>query len=658
MGKTSEELKGLEIKIPTYVDAVVHGKNISPRKKIRLAVTAAIAILWSFFHIYTSYFGILEAWRHRSVTLSFVLVLTFLYYPTKTKNWKSFRGVLLSILDQFGIALSLAAIGYMWFGYEGIIDREGMPNTYDLIFGGLTVLLVIEITRRTVGYGMAVLSSCFIVYMLLGHLIPGDMGIPPIDFMKFIDTMFNSTYGLFGIIMGAMSTVVIIFVIFGGFLSFSRVGDFFIRFAYGWTGHRVGGPAKVAVVASGFMGMVSGAAASNVVTTGAFTIPLMKRVGYNPEFAGAVEASASMGGQIMPPVMGAAAFIIAEQLRIPYINLCLYALIPAVLHFVAIGMMVHYEARKKNLPTLSKGELPDVIGLFKREGYLVLPVITIVLFLVMGYTPQTAGFWSIVTILIVTVFKKSSRMKWDVILSAMETGAKNAISITAVCACAGIIVGAVVMTGMGLKLSRLVLLASGGYPLLGLFFVMIASLILGMGMTTVSAYVILAVLAVPALVKMGIMPLAAHMFVFYFAIISNVTPPVAIAAYAAAGISQGNPFKTGVEGFRISLGVFTIPYIFAINPALLMQGSVLQIAEAVVSASLGIWALTSALQGWMFTRMKHFVRLITAAAALGFLFPNVLYSALGAILVIFAVLIQWRRNRNTLGGEHGRTEHR
>jgi len=642
MEESRGETKELEVKIPTCVDSALRDKSLSSRRKLRLGIMAAIAILWSFFHIYTSYFGIMEAWRHRSLTLSFVLILSFLYYPSKAKNLKSLKGVLLFVLDNLGIILSLIVIAYMWFGYDGIIDREGMPNTNDLIFGGLTVFLVMEITRRTVGYGMTVLSLCFVLYMLFGYLIPGDMGIPKIDLAKFIDTMFNSTYGLFGIIMGAMSTVVIIFVIFGGFLSFSKVGDFFIRFSYGLTGHRVGGPAKVAVVASGFMGMVSGAAASNVVTTGAFTIPLMKRVGYKPEFAGAVEASASMGGQIMPPVMGAAAFIIAEQLRIPYIKLCFYALVPAILHFVAVGMMVHYEARRKNLLTLSKKELPDVLGIVKSEGYLILPVITIVVFLVLGYTPQTAGFWSIITILLVTIFKKSTRMRWDTILSAMETGAKNAISITAVCACAGIIVGAVIMTGLGLKLSRLVLLASGGYPLLGLFFVMIASLILGMGMTTVSAYVILAVLAVPALVKMGFLPLAAHMFVFYFAIVSNVTPPVAIAAYAAAGIAQGNPFKTAIEGFRISLCVFTLPYIFALNPGLLMQGSAFQIAEAIVSATLGILVLTSTLQGWMFVRMNNFVRLLTGIAAFGFLFPNIFCSLGGVVLLSATVLIQWR----------------
>jgi TRAP transporter 4TM/12TM fusion protein len=401
----------------------------------------------------------------------------------------------------------------------------------------------------------------------------------------------------------------------------------------------------VAVVASAFMGMVSGAAASNVVTTGAFTIPLMKRAGYRPEFAGAVEAAASMGGQIMPPIMGAAAFIIAEQLRLPYFKLCLFALAPAVLHFVAVGMMVHYQARRENLPTLSRKELPNPWTILRGESYLVLPVLTIIFFLLMGYTPQAAGFWSIISVLVVTAFRRSTRMRWDTILSAMEAGARNAISITAVCACAGIIVGAVIMTGLGLKLTRLVLLASGGYAVLGLFFVMIASLVLGMGMTTVSAYVILAVLGVPALVQMGITPLAAHMFVFYFAIISNVTPPVAIASYAAAGIAQANPFKTGMEGLRISLGVFLIPFVFAMNPSLLLQGSPLSVLEAVVSAVLGILCLTSAVQGWIVVRLSAPLRALLGLSSLMFLYPDFYASTLGALILAGVLAVQLKTQR-------------
>ncbi len=643
MEKTDQKKHSFAIKTPTYTDTVLHDKSISTKKRVKCGIIAAIAIIWALFHVYTSHFGILEAWRHRSLTVTFVLLLSFLYYPSKGRNLSSWRGVIQFLYDNLCLIFSLILGAYMWFGYEGIIDREGMPNTNDLFFGGIAIFLVLEATRRTVGKGMAILATCFILYMLFGHFIPGTIGLPKLDYSKVVDTMFNTTYGIFGLIIGVMSTFIIIFVIFGGFLVHSQAGNFFIELSYALTGHKVGGPAKVAVVASGFMGMVSGAAAANVVTTGAFTIPLMKRVGYRPEFAGAVEASASMGGQFMPPIMGAAAFIIAEHLRIPYVNLCFYALTAALLHFFAVGMMVHFEAQKRNLPHLPKEELPNPWEIMRSQGYLLLPVIIIIFLLVRGYTPQTAGFWAIISVVALTAIKKKTRMKWDVILAALETGARNAISITAVCACAGIIVGAVIMTGMGLKISRLVLEVSGGYVILGLMLIMFASIILGMGMTTVSAYVILAVLAVPALVKMGVIPLAAHMFVFYFAIFSNVTPPVAISAYAAAGIAQGNPFRTSVEGFRICLGTLLIPYMFVFGPSLLMQGTTLNVAQSVVTAFIGILCLTAALQGWMFVRMNNAVRMMTGIAALLLVYPHVLYSLVGIVLFVVIVLIQRRQ---------------
>ena len=646
--KKEKQGPGLKIKISTYTNTALHDKSISTKKRIKLGLIALIAIIWASFHLYTSYAGILEAWRHRSLTLTFVLVLSFLYYPTRGKNLSSRKGIMLFLYDNIGILLSVILGLYMWFGYEGIVDREGMPNFNDLLFGGLALALVLEITRRTVGNGMAILASCFIAYMLLGHYIPGSMGIPKLGYEKVIDTMFNSTYGLFGLIIGVMSTFIIIFVIFGGFLVHSQAGNFFIKFAYALTGHRTGGPAKVAVLASGFMGMVSGAAAANVATTGAFTIPLMKKVGYRPEFAGGVEAAASMGGQFMPPVMGAAAFLIAEQLRIPYIDLCWYALTPALLHFLAITTMVHFEAQKRGLPKLSKDELPDALKLLTTQGHLLIPVIIIVYLLVMGYTPQTAGFYATLSVVALTALKAQTRMRWDTILSALETGARNAISIAAVCACAGIIVGAVIMTGLGLKISRLVLEASSGYLLLGLFFIMLTSIVLGMGMTTVSAYVILAVLGTPALIDMGVTPLAAHMFVFYFAIFSNVTPPVAISAYAAAGIAQGDPFKTSIEGFRICLGTLLLPYMFVLGPGLLMQGDLFHIVVSVATAFMGIFCLAAALQGWMYIHMNWPLRMLTALTALLLVYPHAIGSLVGVGLLVLIIFLQRKAKALTI----------
>lgn len=636
--KSSDNL--VSSKSLSYVEMLLQGDIQEYITKFKYLIISLIAVSWSIFHIYTSYFGVLEAWRHRSVTLSFLLMLGFLCYPLKNKSLSNIKGIITHVVDAIMIILTIMLIGYTQVDYINIIYREGMPNTNDLIFGGITILLIVEITRRTVGYGMAVLSLAFLLYMLYGYYLPGPMGLPPISYVTVVDTMFNSTYGIFGLVLGVMSTIIMIFVIFGGFILYSKVGDFFIQLAYAVTGHYSGGPAKVSIFASGIMGMLSGAAAANVVTTGVFTIPLMKKVGYRAEFAGAVEAASSMGGQFLPPIMGAAAFIIAEQLRLPYIHLCLYALLPALLHFFAVFMMVHNRAKAKALPTMSKEELPNKIDLLKRYGHLLLPIIIIISALVAGYTPQRSGFWAIISVVALTSIRSSTRMNWHKLLSALEVGARNAIPIAAVCACAGIIVGTVTMTGLGLKISRLVLELSGGFTIIGLILIMCASIILGMGMTTVSAYVILAILAVPALVDMGIMPIAAHLFVFYFAIFSNVTPPVAISSYAAAGISGGNAFQTSIEGFKICLGTLLLPYMFTLGPGLLMHGSPYDIIHTLVTAVIGITCLAASLQGYMITNMSMILRIVCLFAALLLVFPYVYPGIIGIFMFILIVTIQ------------------
>src|SRR5690606_21439519 len=353
---------------------------------------------------------------------------------------------------------------------------------------------------------------------------------------------------------------IVIFIIFGAFLSFSGMGKILLDIAFAVAGRFSGGPAKVAVVASGLMGMVSGAGAANVVTTGTFTIPLMKRVGYRPEFAGGVEAAASIGGQIMPPVMGAAAFLIAEYTRTPYSQLMVHALIPALLHFVAVGFMVHFEASRLGLVGLPRESLPNLRNALRSGFHMLIPIAAIVYLLLEGYTPQRAGFIAIALTFALSLLNPKTRMTPVRVICALERGARNALPLAMIVACAGILVGTVTMTGLGLKLSSLVIKAAGGHMLFGLMLTMVASLLLGMGMPTVSAYVILAVLAVPALIQLGTPPIAAHLFVFYFGIMSNVTPPVAVTAYAAAAIAQADQTKTALSGLKLSLASFIVPY--------------------------------------------------------------------------------------------------
>jgi TRAP transporter 4TM/12TM fusion protein len=614
------------------------GKNMNWGKLVPVAV---IGISMSLFHMYTAGFGILPAWEQRSVLLSFVLLLIPFYFPFKAKL-KPLR----LVVDAIYLLAAVTAVIYIMLGYPEIIYRVGSPNTADLIIGSLVVILVLEGVRRTVGKAMTILVAIFIAYVFLGAYIPGTLGHPGFSFSTAIDNYFNSTFGVFGLILGAMSNYIIIFIIFGAFLAKSHAGKFFIETAYALTGSNTGGPAKVAVLASGMMGMISGAAVSNVVTTGSLTIPLMKRVGYKPHFAGAVEVSASAGGQLLPPVMGAAAFIIAANLQIPYIELCLIALIPAILHYVAIFLMVHFEAKKNNLEGIPKEELPDKKTVFKEGWFLLIPIALIIGLLILGYSPQFAGFYSIISVVLVSMFRKKTRMDWKNVIGALEIGAKNSVSITVICAAAGILIGSITLTGLGLKFSSIVFDLTGGILLIALILAMITSILLGMGMPTVSAYVLLAVLGVPALSQLGIEPIAAHMFVFYFAIMSNVTPPVAVGAYAAAAIAKSNPNKTGLLGLKLCLGTFIIPYMFVYGPALLMQGTGSEVVLAAITALTGIFALTSALQGWMLTRMTRIQRVLGVISALLLIHTGWITDTIGVTFLLIGVASQWKNRKS------------
>lgn len=630
----------LEINIEenSEIESLLEGKR---KKWLKPLIISLLGISMALFHMYTAYFGILENWQQRSMTVIFLLLLIPFVYPFKHGSLTLKR-----LVDGLYLMTAVALSLYIWLGYPDIIIREGQPNTLDLIFGTLVCVLILEATRRTVGNAMTILILIFILYLFFGNQISGRLGHPGFSYSKIINTFFNTTSGIFGIIMGAMSTFIVVFIVFGSFLAKSKAGRFFIEIAYGLTGAQSGGPAKVAVIASGAMGTISGVAVSNVVTTGALTIPLMKRVGYKPHFAGAVEASASAGGQLMPPIMGAAAFLIATNLQMPYAQVMLAALFPALLHYFAIYMMVHLEAKKNNLKGLPKSELPNVKKVFKEGWFLLLPVITIITLLISGYSPQKAGFVGILSIVLVSYFRKGTRMNWKQILGALEIGAKNSIQVAAVCGSAGILVGIITLTGLGLKFSSLVVNSTGGILIIALFFTMLASIILGMGMPTISAYVILAVLGVPALINLGVEPIAAQLFVFYFAIMSNVTPPVAIAAYAAAAIANANANQTGFTALKLCLGSFIVPYMFVFGPPLLMQGEISEIILAVISAVIGIYVLCGGIQGWLFTKMSVLERLVAVVAAICLMYYDFYTDIIGILLIAILLFGQFKKSRS------------
>ncbi len=606
-------------------------------------IVTVVALAMCAFHLYTAQFGLMPAVIQRGIHLLFGVMLVFLLFPSgKGTRWgKWFR-----VLDYLLMAAGVLGLAYVVGQYKDIVMRGGAANTADLFWGTIVLGVTMEATRRVLGPALTIIAGVSVIYALIGQHIPGDWGHRGVLFDELIDYQFLTTEGLFSIPLGASANFIFLFILFGAFLVGSGTGEFFIKFANAIAGHMRGGPAKVAILASATFGTISGSAVANVVSTGSFTIPLMKKIGYRPVFAGAIESVASTGGQFMPPVMGAAAFIMADMLGIPYLRVCAAAAIPALLYFFALLYMVHMEALRKGLQGIPRNELPVLSRVMKEEGYLLIPAPFLVILLIMGYSPMKAGFWAIVAVLIVSSFKKASRMGFKKIIETCERGAKGSLEVLTACATAGIVIGVVTQTGLGLKFSSLVINAAGGYLFVALVFVMITSLILGMGLTTSAAYILTVILGGPVLQNLGIEPLAAHMFVFYYACLSCITPPVALAAFAGAGIAGAPPFRTGFESMRLAIIAYVVPFIFVYHPVLIWSGSGWQILLATVTAVLGCVAIGSALMGFMVTRLNWFMRLALLVAAFALLVPGGRTDIWGFALLVAIWLIDYFRSRS------------
>jgi len=463
-----------------------------------------------------------------------------------------------------------------------------------------------------------------------------------------VDHIFYTTEGVWGIPAGVSATFIVMFIIFAAFLEQSKGGDFFIDMALGLFGKARGGPAKAAIFASGFMGMLSGSAVANVVTTGAFTIPLMQRLGYSSRFSGAVEAVASSGGQLMPPIMGAAAFIIAEFLGVPYIEVAAAAAVPAFLYYFSAFSMVHFEALRINLKGMDPDELPQVRKTIVYGFQFIIPVAILVWLLVQGNSPMRAGLWAILATILVSFVRIETRMMPKRILTALESGAKGAVQVAIACATAGIIIGVLTLTGLGMRFNSIILLISQGSLILTLILTMFTSLLLGMGLPTVAAYIIQVSLTVPVLTQnFGVHPLAAHFFIFYFAIISAITPPVALAAYAAAGISGADPLKTGVTACRLGLAAFIVPYMFVYAPQLLLVGSTVKVVIATVSSMVGVVALAGSSVGWFYRKATTVERVLLMGGALSLIKPGMLTDIVGLVILAVVVAMQMMRQRKS-----------
>ncbi|MCX5906694.1 MAG: TRAP transporter permease [Deltaproteobacteria bacterium] len=609
-------------------------------------IAAGIAIVMSSYHLYTGAFGAPEAFLHRSIHLMFTMVLIFLLYPFS----KGKTGYLSRVGDFVFLGISLTAIFYIFANYEYFITRYPYVHplsTADLVIGILFTLTLLEAARRSIGSAMPITAVCFIIYAYIGPSLPGLMRHAGFNTEAIIDQLYMTTEGIFGIPLGVSATYVILFVIFGVFLEKSGTGQFFMELAAATTGKAAGGPGKIAVVSSALFGTISGSAVANVMVTGQFTIPMMKRTGFQPHFAGAVEATASTGGQIMPPVMGAAAFVMAEFMGVPYLTICKHAIIPAVLYYLAVFMAVHFEAVRTNLRGMLEAA-PHLGSVLLNRGHLLLPVAVMLYILFEGYTPMYACIFSIIAVLIIANLRKATRMGLWKILDALENGAKGTLSVACACACAGIIIGVVNLTGLGLKFTGFVLYLAGDSLIPALLFTMVAGIILGMGLPTTAAYIVMAALLVPGLVKLGIVPIAAHMFAFYYAIISAITPPVALAVYAGAGLAGSNIWKTGLAAVRIGAPGFIIPFMFAYEPSLLFVGSAWEILSSFITAAIGVIMLAGGLIGWFVWKTPALDRLLLVAGAVLLIKPGIYTDIVGLILLAVVIARERTQKRKDL----------
>ncbi|QOW48963.1 MULTISPECIES: TRAP transporter permease [unclassified Acinetobacter] len=612
---------------------------------------AFVAIFYSLFHLFIT-FNPLPELIQRAAHVAIGLALIFLLYPARQTSSRQH----ISLLDWFLALLSIFSFLYLWKEYQSIMTtRGGIPNTLDIAFAIMSVVLVIEATRRVMGWMLPILSLIFLTYTFISHFdwLPDRLITRPYTISDIFGHMYLKTEGLYSSAIGASVTFIFLFILFGAFLAKSGMGKLFNDLAMALAGHKQGGPAKVAVISSGFMGSINGTAVANVVGTGSFTIPLMKKIGYHKNFAGAVEASASVGGQILPPVMGASAFIMAETTGVSYGTIALAALLPALLYYLGVMAQVHFRAGKDDLKGIPKADLPKVKEVLKERGHLLIPILALVFFLFQNIPVSYAAVYTIVLTIFVAALRKSTRMGVKDILDALVDGAKQSLSVMAACAVVGIIIGVVSLTSFGSVMTSSIMSLGAGSLFLTLFLTMIASMILGMGLPSIPAYIITATMAAPALANFDIPVLVAHMFVFYFGLFANITPPVALAAFAGAGIAGGDPMRTGFQALKLSLAGFIVPFLFVYNPAMLMIDTTnvavnarefafpawTTIVSITVTSVIGILALGSAVEGYFKTYLNWFWRIFLGVGALCMIIPETITDIVGIIMVIIAITV-------------------
>jgi TRAP transporter 4TM/12TM fusion protein len=597
-----------------------------------------VGLAMGLFHLYTSGFRPLPAIQQRVVHLSFALALTFLMFPLRPPEGQPegtpVEDRVLNWLDMLLVLLSFGIGLYVMVEYRSIIFRLAYPTIMDSIVSFVSILLVLEGTRRVIGMSVIIICMVCFAYLAWGQHLPVLVAHPGFGFEQIINFMLLTTEGIMGTALGVSATVIVTFIIFSAFLEGSGAGVLFTEGAFSLFGKYKGGPAKAAVVGSTLFGMITGSQTANVSAIGVFTIPLMKRVGYKPDMAGAIEAVASTGAMIMPPVMGAVAFIIPEMLGCTYWDVVKANFVPALLFYTALFAYVEVQSSQLGILGLPKSELPNLKKLFAERGHMVIPILVLIYYLGFEMAPATkAAFWAIVATVAIGLFRKNTRMTVGKVAGSLERGAKASIIVANACASAGIITGAISATGMGLRFSEILITVAGGSVLILLILTMIACLIIGLPLPPVSCYLILVVLAVPALIKLGVHPMAAHLFVFFFGVMGNISPPVAPTSFAAAGLAGSNPFRTTNLAFLISFPSYLVPYLFVYGPELMLYGSFGKIVTTIVSAIVGVACMSIALQGWLFGKISWLGRGLIFIGGLLLVVPGFWTDLIGYLLV-------------------------
>lgn len=601
---------------------------------------AVWSVAFIAFHFYTAVFGVFIAQLQRPVHLVFAFVLGFLVVPVRKGRKIGVPGLLLALLAFF-------CFGYNISHYQEITLRQILVDPLSplaIILGGISLLLVLEITRRVVGGALPAVAAFSLVYAFIGPYLPGVIAHRGFTVYDVIDYLAFGLDGVYGMPVGVSATYIFLFIILGTFLEYTGVGSFIMDLGKLLAGRTRGGPAKIAAITSALFGSISGSAVANVYGTGSITIPMMKRIGYKPHIAGAVEAVASTGGQIMPPVMGAAAFLMAEVLGIPYLKICKAALIPAIFYFTCLVLVLDFEAAKTEIKGLEKEELPRWREVIPR-AYLLVPLVVLVVVLFMGFTAFRAAFVAILVTVGISFFRKETRFTPKTFLDALLASARRGVMIAGATASAGIVIGIISLTGVGITFSSIVMSLSGGIMALGLVLIMVACIIMGMGVPTTVAYIIVVTLAAPAMIGFGFSPLASHMFVFYFGVLSMITPPVEVAAYAAADIAQADPIKIGFSACRIAILAFIVPYVFLFEPALLMEGPWWHIGLRFILTLAGVIILAGCITGWYFEKLHWSLRLSALIIFLIIISPKLQASFAGVALAIIFTGFLARRHR-------------